>query len=67
MCVMRFILLKFTKNKPHKDFKPVLDPPLTSERVRYITIVFKMVHNLGLLTDILENDLPYLNCVIPAL
>lgn len=67
-----FYTVKIYKNKPQKDFKaggvrPVLNPPLTNERVRYITIVFKMLHSLGLFTDILAKDLPYLYCVIPPL
>lgn len=50
-----FYTVKIYKNKPQKDFKawgvrPVLNPPLTNERVRYITIVFKMLHSLGLFT-----------------
>lgn len=39
---------------------------LTSVSVRYITIVFKRLHNLGLLTDIMSNDLRYVYCVMPT-
>ena len=58
-----FYTVKLHKNISQTDFKPggvcpVLDPLLTSEKVRYITIVFKMLHNLGLFTDIWATHTP---------